>query len=1382
MTITQPGTASVRHDEIINALRTSLKEVEKLRRRNHQLVAAAAQNAEPIAIIGMACRFPGAVDSPEALWDLVGGELDAIGPFPEDRGWPDDLHEADARSVGRVAAKEGGFLEGVADFDADFFGISPREALAMDPQQRHLLEVAWEAFERAGLAVGELKGSRTGVFLGGNGQDYPLLLREREVPGVEGLILTGNAASVASGRLAYQFGLVGPALTVDTACSSSLVALHLAVRALRSGECSMALAGGVSIMTSPLAFIEFSRQGGLSLDGRCKAFAQAADGTGWGEGVGLLVLERLSEARERGHRVLAVVRGTGVNQDGASNGLTAPNGPSQQRVIRAALADARLAPADVDAVEAHGTGTRLGDPIEAEALLATYGQDRDEADGPLWLGSVKSNIGHTQAAAGVAGVIKMVMAMRAGVLPATLHVDEPSKHVDWSSGAVELLTLTRPWSVSDGRPRRAGISAFGISGTNAHVILEQAAEPADAGEPAGSSGAAGPRPDERTVPPIAWPVSGRTTSALRGQATRLAAFARAGGSRAALLAAARALAESRSAFAERAVVFGADAGELAAGLTALARGAAHPAVVTAGRADRGRSRTEAGAVAFVFAGQGAQRAGMGRELSEAFPVFAEAFDEACAAFDPLLGGSLREAAYTGEGLRGTDLAQCALFAHETALHRLAVDFGLRPAILAGHSLGEISAAHVAGVLTLADAARLVAARGRLMSALPEGGVMVAVEAGAEEVEQALAGVAGPVGIAAVNSPTSVVVSGGAEAVGGVVRGFTELGRRSKRLEVSHAFHSPLMEPMLEPFARVVETLSLQPPRIPVVSLVTGRLATAAELADPRYWVRHAAAPVRFSDGIRTLQTRGVRTAVEIGPDAVLSGLIEAHSTDAEPIAAIPLQRRDREQEHGLGLGLARAWTLGHGVRLPGVPTTGAARYETASTLPTYAFQHRRYWPSGPGPELRSAAAAPTTSAASATMRRLADAAPQDRIEVLTELIQDELAAVLGHDADGLDVRRPFGELGITSLTAAELRARLGETTGLPVAANDVFDHPTAAGLAQHLVRHADGGFPAGLLAPTDEEPAEPPAVPTSAEPASPARGHGPLTALFRRACADGRAEAGIDLLAAAARLLGSADAGAAELAAPATVSFSAAAVGDDVAMICLPSLVAPASAYQYARFAAPLRGSRRLLALAPPGYAGGTALPADLETAVRVHADAVSAAAGDGRFALVGYSSGGWLAHAVAERLEHDGRGPAALVLLDSYLPGDPHIRTLQAALYRELAADPRLIELVDDTSLAAMGRYLRLFDGWTPGPLAAPALLAAAERFVGDAHDAANGENAAEENTEPARPWPAPHARITVRGTHSSMIARFATDTAEAVDTWLRGLPGRAPREGNAP
>ncbi|MFF3489552.1 SDR family NAD(P)-dependent oxidoreductase [Streptomyces sp. NPDC002701] len=1092
-------------------------ELVSTRARLKSAEEAAEAAREPVAIVSMSCRLPGGADTPDALWRILESGTDVMSGLPEDRGWDlTALYDADPDAHGTSYAREGGFLHDCAGFDPEFFGISPREALAMDPQQRLLLETAWEAFERAGLTRDTVHGSRTGVYAGVMYDDYgarvPHVPGGRLPEGLEGYLVNGSAGSVASGRLSYTFGLRGPAVTVDTACSSSLVAVHLAAQALRAGECDLALAGGVTVLATPTMFIDFSRQRGLAADGRCKAFSDAADGTAFAEGAGLLLLQRLSDARREGRTVLAVIRGSAVNQDGGGNGLTAPNGPAQQRVIRAALRDARLTADQVDAVEAHGTGTGLGDPVEAGALLATYGQAHT-ADRPLWLGSLKSNLGHAQAAAGVAGIVKTVLALRHGVLPRTLHADVPSARIDWSAGAVRLLQENTAWPDRPGEPRRAAVSAFGASGTNAHVILEHpthppapapavpgsasavpaavspapavpgsavpaAALPAPAvsgsaasavalpapavsgsavpavvppasavsgsavpavalpasavsgsavpavvppasavsgsvppapavsgsaasavalpapavcgsGVPAAvppasavsgsvsagpssvvaGSAAPDPDPDPATVGAVAWAVSGRTVSALREQARRLVAHLDAHpDTDPALLAGV--LAHRRTAFPERAVVLGDGLAELTGNLAALAAGRIAPGVVT-GQATTGR-RT-----AFLFTGQGSQRPGTGSELHAAHPVFARALDEIDAAFTPYLARPLREVMFAEPGsadaglLDRTEYTQPALFALGAALFALVTSRGLRPDAVAGHSVGEITAAHVAGVLTLEDAARLVAARGRLMGELPGGGAMAALQAAHEEVLPLLAGREHELDLAAVNGPAAVVVAGDAGAVTELTEHFASRGRSVKHLKVSHAFHSPHMDGMLSRFGTIVRGLRLSPPTIPVVSNLTGALADGATLCDPDHWVRHARRPVRFLDGLRALRATGTDTFVELGPDAVLTAMTrtildsdsdsdsdsdvksdvdsdsDTDSADAGALT-VSLLRRGRPESATLDRALATAHAHGLPVSPAPEPAPGPAA-ELSATLPTYPFQRARYWLDAPAP-------------------------------------------------------------------------------------------------------------------------------------------------------------------------------------------------------------------------------------------------------------------------------------------------------------------------------------------------------------------------------------------------------------------------------------------------
>ncbi|MFE5325577.1 SDR family NAD(P)-dependent oxidoreductase [Embleya sp. NPDC056575] len=923
-----------------------------LRRTRRRLEEVEEREHEPIAIIGMACRYPGGVDSPEQLWRLLAEGGESIGEFPADRGWDvADLHDPDPAAVGKSSTRNGGFLYDAADFDAEFFGMGPREAMTVDPQQRLLLETAWRVFEDAGIVPESLRGSDTGVFAGIMYNDYGARLRPapREY---EGYLANGSLGSVATGRIAYTFGLEGPAVTVDTACSSSLVALHLGVQALRRGECALALVGGATVMSTPHTFVEFSRQGGLSPDGRCRAFSADANGTGWSEGVGLLLVERLSQARRNGHRVLAVVRGTSVNQDGASAQLTAPNGPSQERVIRRALADAGLGAEDVDAVEAHGTGTRLGDPIEARALIDVYGARRP-ADRPLWLGSLKSNIGHTQAAAGVGAVIKMVLALRHGLLPRTLHAEEPTPHVDWDDGTVRLLSREQPWEYTPARPRRAGVSAFGISGTNAHAIIEEppvgdAADapsdpevaPADEEAPVGGGGV------------VPWPLSARTPAALRQSAEELRRFL-AEHPESDPLRLGRVLHTSRTVFEHRAVLLGTCPAEFSGALSALARDEPSPRVV------RGVA-VPAPRIAFLFTGQGSQRLGAGRELYAEFPVFARALDEVCAFLDPLLPLPLKQVLFAPEGSSEAGLSdrtvftQAGLFAVQVALFRLTARFGVGPDAVLGHSIGELAAAHVAGVLDLRDACVLVAARGALMQAAPAGGAMVAVEASEEEVRPLLAGHEDKIAIAALNGPASTVVSGDVDAVERVAGHFVAAGRRTSRLKVDHAFHSPHMAPILADFAKVAEELTYHEPSLPVISDVTGRVAEPGELSDPRYWVRHIVSPVRFVDGVRALADFGITGYLELGPEPVLTALARQclEQVPGEPVFASTLRSRHGESHTLLGAlgtlhahGRAVDWEVlppaGEPTSPPGLPDVRES--PDLSGLPGYPFQRERYW-------------------------------------------------------------------------------------------------------------------------------------------------------------------------------------------------------------------------------------------------------------------------------------------------------------------------------------------------------------------------------------------------------------------------------------------------------
>ncbi|MER5890817.1 type I polyketide synthase [Streptomyces sp. NPDC001941] len=973
------------------------------------------QAREPIAIVSMACRYPGGVASPEDLWRVVAGGVDAVGAFPDDRGWDlEALFDEDPDHAGTSYVTQGGFLRGAGSFDAAFFGISPREAVAMDPQQRLLLETSWEALERAGVDPAGLKGTEVGVFSGLSGQGYGAGAGV-VTPESEGFAGTGASTSVASGRVSYVLGLEGPAVSLDTACSSSLVAIHLAAQALRAGECSMALAGGAMVMSTPGNFVAFSRQRGLAADGRCKAFADGADGMGLAEGVGVVVLERLSVAQERGHKVLAVLRGSAVNQDGASNGLTAPNGPSQQRVIRKALANAGLAPADVDVVEAHGTGTALGDPIEAQALIATYGKDRDPQV-PLRLGSLKSNVGHTQAAAGVGSVIKMVQALRHDTLPATLHVDEPTTEVDWSAGAVELLTENREWP-RGGRPRRAGVSSFGVSGTNAHLIIEEApAAPADEAEPSPAPGG--------VVPLV---VSAHNPAALEGQAARLAAHLEETGGTA-LADVAAALATGRALLGERAVVV-ADSGEEAlAGLNALARGESGAAVVGVSGGP--------GKVVWVFPGQGSQWAGMGRELLDSSPVFAERIAECAAALEPYVDWSLIDVLRGDaepELLDRVDVLQPASFAVMVGLAAVWSSVGVEPDAVVGHSQGEIAAACVSGALSLEDAARVVALRSQaIRERLAGRGGMASVALTEAEAVARLGSWADRVEVAAVNSPSSVVVAGDAAALDEALAALESEGVRVRRVAVDYASHTRHVEDIEDVLAEKLAGIDAQAPAIPFYSTVTGDWISDSGVLEGGYWYRNLRGQVGFGPAIAALVEQGHGAFIEVSAHPVLVQPVNEilDESDAHSTVVTGSLRRDEGGPRRLLASMAEVFVRGVPVDWAGVLPAGAdaARVD----LPTYAFDHQHYWLQG-GPVTGDVASLGLTGADHPLLGAVVRLPQSDGLVFTSRLSLKSHPWLADHAIGGLPLLPGTG--------LAELAVRAGDEAGCGVLDELVIEAP-----------------------------------------------------------------------------------------------------------------------------------------------------------------------------------------------------------------------------------------------------------------------------------------------------------------------------------------------------
>lgn len=1292
---------------------------------------------EPIAIVGMSCRFPGGVRSPEQLWRLLADGVDAISEFPADRGWDvDGMFDPDPDRPGTFYTRNGGFLYDAGEFDAAFFGISPREAVAMDPQQRLLLEAAWEAFEHAGIDPATVRGSRTGVFTGVMHHDY--LARLQRIPSeLEAYSGIGTAGSVASGRISYTLGLEGPAVTVDTACSSSLVALHLAVRALRGGECSLALAGGVAVMSTPQVFVEFSRQRGLSADGRCKSFAAGADGTGWAEGVGLLLVERVSDAQRHGHPVLAVIRGTATNQDGASNGLTAPSGSAQQRVIQQALADARLSPSDVDAVEAHGTGTRLGDPIEAAAILATYGQDRP-ADRPLWLGSAKSNIGHTQAAAGVAGVIKMVMAMRHGVLPKSLHIDEPTPAVDWSAGAVSLLTEQVSWPEVE-RPRRAGVSAFGVSGTNAHVVLEQA--------PTRLPLAADDGKDrELRIPPVVPLVlSGRSAEGLRAQAARLRSFL---ADRPALdpVDVGLSLVTTRAALTHRAVVMGGDRTELMRGVDALAGSMSPSSSAPSMNVIEGCVGLSGGGgpVAFVFPGQGSQYPGMALELLESSPVFRERMRECEQALASLVDWSLLDVLGDEAALASVDVVQPALWAVMVSLAGLWRSVGVEPSAVVGHSQGEIAAACVAGGLSLADAARVVVMRSRALRRVPRGGGMLSVSLPVDEVQRMLDGSYDRLSIAAVNGPGSVVVSGDRTSL----EEFAEAApatARARLIPVDYASHSPAVEAIEQELKEVLSDIAPRRSQVPFYSTVTGDVFDTIGL-DASYWYRNARQTVRLDESIRRLAERGYGAFVESSPHPVLTmavrGVLDALGNDAAVVGS--LHRDDGGWDRFLR-SAAELYVSGIGVEWRTIfADSGAQRVE----LPTYAFQRRRFWLEPDRAQLPE----PEPSSSAQYLRELAGLSPVARGEAVQELVRIQVAAVLGHaSSSDVDVTRKFLELGFDSAGSMQLRNRLAAVTGLRLPVTLVFEQPTVVDLARHLNSQL-----AGQPHPDPEEPVtqETDVADRRPRPLGDlhvgvfrwAHYHMKIDEFFAAAVALSRLRPRFDEAPPGGRL---------------RPPLRLAPMGDRPELIAFPSFMGPTGAYQYSRFASAINGKRAVSVLPLPGFAPGESLPANLDAVLRAQADAIRTYTDGEPFVLMGHSGGGYFAHSVAGVLEGDGIVPAAVVLVDTPWPREGIANVGQAlteSMIKRMDELSIVGETWEDPWISAMGGYYELFAEWTPTQITAPTLTVHATQPL--------------PGLSPEDPWQTswhlPHSGVNAPGDHFTMMEEHVGEVVALIQQWL--------------
>ncbi|KBD65356.1 polyketide synthase Pks6 [Mycobacterium tuberculosis M2249] len=1228
---------------------------------------------EPVAVIGVGCRFPGDIDGPERLWDFLTEKKCAITAYP-DRGFTN----------AGTFAESGGFLKDVAGFDNRFFDIPPDEALRMDPQQRLLLEVSWEALEHAGIIPESLRLSRTGVFVGVSSTDYVRLVSASAQQKSTIWDNTGGSSSIIANRISYFLDIQGPSIVIDTACSSSLVAVHLACRSLSTWDCDIALVGGTNVLISPEPWGGFREAGILSQTGCCHAFDKSADGMVRGEGCGVIVLQRLSDARLEGRRILAILTGSAVNQDGKSNGIMAPNPSAQIGVLENACKSARVDPLEIGYVEAHGTGTSLGDRIEAHALGMVFGRKRP-GSGPLMIGSIKPNIGHLEGAAGIAGLIKAVLMVERGSLLPSGGFTEPNPAIPFTELGLRVVDELQEWPVVAGRPRRAGVSSFGFGGTNAHVIVEEAgsvgADTVSGRADVGGSGGG----------VVAWVISGKTASALAAQAGRLGRYVRA---RPALdvVDVGYSLVSTRSVFDHRAVVVGQTRDELLAGLAGVVAGRPEAGVVCG-------VGKPAGKTAFVFAGQGSLWLGMGSELYAAYPVFAEALDAVVDELDRHLRYPLRDVIWGHDQdlLNTTEFAQPALFAVEVALYRLLMSWGVRPGLVLGHSVGELAAAHVAGALCLPDAAMLVAARGRLMQALPAGGAMFAVQAREDEVAPMLGH---DVSIAAVNGPASVVISGAHDAVSAIADRLRGQGRRVHRLAVSHAFHSALMEPMIAEFTAVAAELSVGLPTIPVISNVTGQLV-ADDFASADYWARHIRAVVRFGDSVRSAHCAGASRFIEVGPGGGLTSLIEASLADAQ-IVSVPTLRKDRPEPVSVMTAAAQGFVSGMGLDWASV----FSGYRPKRVeLPTYAFQHQKFW-LAPAPSVSDPTAAGQIGASdggaellasSGFAARLAGRSADEQLAAAIEVVCEHAAAVLGRDgAAGLDAGQAFADSGFNSLSAVELRNRLTAVTAVTLPATAIFDHPTPTELAQYLITQIDGHGSSAAAA------------------ANPAERIDALTDLFLQACDAGRDADGWKMVALASNTRE-------RMSSPVrnNVSKNVALLADgisDVVVICIPTLTVLSDQREYRDIANAMTGRHSVYSLTLPGFDSSDALPQNADMIVETVSNAIiDVVGGSCRFVLSGYSSGGVLAYALCSHLsvKHQ-RNPLGVALIDTYLPSQIANPSMNEGfspndtgkgLSREVIRVARMLNRLTATRLTAAATYAAIFQAWEPGRSMAPVL-----------------------------------------------------------------------------